>query len=234
MNAAQHELTQRKLILFDFDGTLADTARDLAAAANRQRERQQLAPLPFEALRPVASQGARGMLRVALGLTPEHAGYEASKQQFLTDYEACMHDHVALFDGIALLLDTLTAHGHAWGIVTNKLAYLAIPLIRQLGLEAGSAAIVGGDTTPHVKPHPAPLLHAAQLAGFAPERCLYVGDDERDILAGKAANMATIAVAYGYAAPRDIPNWQADAVAQTPHDIWPALKTLGVQMLDVE
>jgi len=229
MNAAQ-----RKLILFDFDGTLADTAQDLAAAANRQRERRQLPPLPFEALRPLASQGARGMLRVALGLTPEHADYEASKQQFLADYEACMHEHVVLFDGIHLLLDTLTAHGHAWGIVTNKLACLAIPLIRQLGLEAGSAAIVGGDTTPHAKPHPAPLLHAAQLAGFAPERCLYVGDDERDILAGKAAHMATIAVAYGYAAPQDIPNWQADAVAQTPHDIWPALKRLGVKSLDVE
>jgi len=219
----------KKLVLFDFDGTLADSAADLAFAANRQRERQQLSPLPFEVLRPLASQGARGMLRVALGITPEDADYEACKQQFLADYEACMHVHITLFDGIAALLDTLAAHGHAWGIVTNKLAYLAKPLIRQLGLEAGSAAIVGGDTTPHAKPHPAPLLHAAQLAGFDPEHCVYVGDDERDIIAGKAANMATIAVAYGYAAPEDTTSWQADAVAQTPGDLWPALQTLGVR-----
>jgi len=221
--------TPRKLVLFDFDGTLADTAPDLAFAANLQRERRQLPPLPFEVLRPLASQGARGMLRTALDLTPEHPDYEAAKRQYLADYEQCMLTHARLFAGIPQLLDTLTAHGHTWGIVTNKLEYLARPLIRHLGLEAGSAAIVGGDTTPHAKPHPAPLLHAAKLAGFAPGQCVYVGDDERDIVAGKAAGMATISVGYGYAAGQDIPRWQAHATALTPLDLWPALQALGVQ-----
>ena len=217
----------RKLILFDFDGTLADTAPDLALAANRQRERQGLPPLPYEQLRPLASHGARGLLRAVLGLTPEDAAYETHRLQFLADYQQCMNQQAALFPGIRELLDTISAHGHAWGIVTNKLEYLARPMIRHLGLEAESAAIVGGDTAGHPKPHPAPLLHAAREAGFEPGHCLYVGDDARDIVAGKAAGMPTIAVRYGYGAPEEIPGWQADAVADSPAAIWQAVRDLS-------
>lgn len=216
----------RTLILFDFDGTLADTARDLALAANMQRERQGLAALPYEQLRPLASQGARGLLRVALGLTPEHAEYEAHRLQFLADYEQHMNTYASLFPGVPELLDSIEAQGHAWGIVTNKLEYLAKPLIRHLGLEARSAAIVGGDTAGYAKPHPAPLLYAAKAAGFEPGHCIYVGDDERDIVAGKAAGMATIAVSYGYGEADQIPGWQADAIADTPQAIWEAAQAL--------
>lgn len=218
----------RKLILFDFDGTLADTARDLAVAANLQRERRGLPPMPYEQLRPLASQGARGLLRATLGLTPEHSDYETYRLQFLADYEQCMSQHAALFPGIRELLDTISAHGHAWGIVTNKLEYLARPLIRHLGLEAESAAIVGGDTAGHPKPHPAPLLYAARQAGFEAAMCLYVGDDERDIIAGRAAGMPTIAIRYGYGAPEQIPGWQADAIADSPAAIWQAFQDLSV------
>lgn len=214
----------RKLILFDFDGTLADTAPDLALAANLQRERQGLPHLPYEQLRPLASQGARGLLRVTLGLTPEDAAYESHRLQFLADYERCMDQNSDLFPGIRELLDTLTANGHAWGIVTNKLEYLARPLIRHLGLEEQSAAIVGGDTAGHAKPHPAPLLYAAREADFEPAHCIYVGDDERDIVAGRAAGMPTIAVSYGYGLPEEIPGWQADAVADSPAAIWQAVQ----------
>ncbi len=217
----------RKLVLFDFDGTLADTAPDLALAANQQRERQGLPPLPYEQLRPMASQGARGLLRVALGLVPDDPDYEAHRLQFLADYERCMNQHAALFPGVRELLDTIHNHGHAWGIVTNKLEYLARPIIRHLGLETESAAIVGGDTAGHAKPHPAPLLYAAQQAGFEPHDCLYVGDDARDIVAGKAAGMPTIAIRYGYGCPEEIPDWQADAVADSPADIWQAVQKLS-------
>lgn len=221
----------RKLILFDFDGTLADTAPDLAHAANQQRERRGMPPMSYAQLRPLASQGARGLLRAVLGLTPEDPTYETHRLQFLEDYERCMHQQAALFPGIRELLDTLVAHGHAWGIVTNKLEYLARPLIRQLDLEAQSAAIVGGDTAGHPKPHPAPLLYAAREAGFEPSHCLYVGDDERDIVAGKAAGMPTIAVGYGYGSPEEIPGWQADAVADSPAAIWPAVQALSAARL---
>ena len=217
----------RKLILFDFDGTLADTAPDLAVAANMQRERQGLAALPYEQLRPLASQGARGLLRVTLGLTPENPDYETHRLQFLADYEQCMHQYASLFPGIRELLDAIRAHGHAWGIVTNKLEYLAKPLIRHLGLEDESAAIVGGDTAGHPKPHPAPLLYAAKQAGFEPGHCVYVGDDARDIVAGKAAGMLTIAIGYGYGDPEEIPGWQADAIADSPTAIWQAIQDLS-------
>jgi phosphoglycolate phosphatase len=216
----------RRLILFDFDGTLADTAPDLAFAANLQRERLGLPALPYEQLRPQASHGARGLLGVALGLTPADASYESHRLQFLRDYEQYMMRESALFPGVSELLSTLSGHGHAWGIVTNKVEYLARPIIRHLGLEARSAAIVGGDTAGHPKPHPAPLLHAARQAGFAPADCVYVGDDERDIIAGKAAGMPTIAVSYGYCDPALVPAWGADAVAASPAAIWPAVQAL--------
>lgn len=214
-----------KLVLFDFDGTLADTAPDLAAAANQQRARLGLAPLPHEDLRPYASHGARGLLKQALNITPEHPEYEAHRTQFLEDYKRDMFSRTTLFAGVATLLSTLKEQGYAWGIVTNKMQSLALPIIAHLGLAEECAVAVGGDTTPHSKPHPAPLLYAAEQAKFQPSDCVYVGDDQRDIIAGKAAGMATIIAAYGYCG-RDtlLSDWEADAIAYTPDAIWPAVQ----------
>src|SRR5690606_26543910 len=152
------------LVLFDFDGTLADTAPDLAAAANLQRTARGLEPLPYEALRPVASQGARGLLRVALGLMPEDDEFPVARDQFLTDYAVALYEQSRLFDGIPELLSEIEAAGLSWGIVTNKIARLAEPLIASLPMNP--AVVVSGDTTPHAKPHPEPLLHAARQVGF--------------------------------------------------------------------
>jgi len=214
------------LILFDFDGTLADTAPDLAFAANLQRIRQGLPCLDASHYRPHASHGARGMLRIALGLEPEDAGYVEARDAFLADYADNMTRHTRLFPGTKQLLRTLRDHGHAWGIVTNKMEYLAQPIIAHLGLATDCAVTVGGDTTAHAKPHPAPLLHAANLAGYPPGQCIYIGDDARDIAAGRAAGMATIAAAYGYGDMDSILQWGADHIAHSPGDLWPILRSM--------
>ncbi|VCU69018.1 Phosphoglycolate phosphatase [Pigmentiphaga humi] len=217
----------KPLVLFDFDGTLADTAPDLAAAANQQRIRRGQAPLPYENLRPMASHGARGLLGVALEMTPESPGYEAARQQFLDDYAANIAVHTTLFAGVEDLLAALGGKGWSWGIVTNKVTRFTTPLVRHLSLEARSAVVVCGDTTPYSKPHPEPLLHAARLAGAEPGQCLYVGDDQRDIIAGKAAGMKTIATAYGYCGQgTPVAQWGADAIAASVEDILPAINRL--------
>ncbi|MEI2417374.1 HAD-IA family hydrolase [Orrella sp. JC864] len=218
---------ENTLILFDFDGTLADTAPDLAAAANQQRLRRGLAPLPLAQLRPVASQGARGLLRVALDMQPDHPDYETTRQQFLYDYELAMTEHSRLFPGIAELLNQIEDHALEWGIVTNKISRLALPLIDHLGLTERSAATVCGDTTAHAKPHPEPLLHAARQAGYAPFQCIYVGDDLRDIQASHAAGMPAVAAAYGYCGDAlAVSEWQAEAQAASPGELWPAIMRL--------
>ena len=215
------------LILFDFDGTLADTAPDLAAAANRQRTRRGLDPLPYETLRPVASQGARGLLRVALGLKPGDTDYEPTRLQFLEDYAASSTVHSKLFPGIEALLADIRQRGLSWGIVTNKVTYLTLPIVEFLDLTRDSAVLVCGDTTAHAKPHPLPLQHAAREAGFAVDRCVYVGDDLRDIQAAHAAGMPAVAAAYGYVGEEDnLSAWEADACANTPADLWPAIQPL--------
>jgi len=215
------------LILFDFDGTLADTAPDLAAAANRQRTRRGMEPLPYEALRPVASQGARGLLRVALGLLPDHPEYETARQQFLDDYAAGSTVHSQLFPGIPALLEQIRAQGLAWGIVTNKVTHLTLPIVEFLGLTRHSAVLVCGDTTEHAKPHPAPLLHAAREAGYATDRCVYVGDDLRDIQAAHAAGMPAVAAAYGYLGQdENITTWAAEACVDAPDQLWSAIEPL--------
>ncbi|MDH4401629.1 MAG: phosphoglycolate phosphatase [Burkholderiaceae bacterium] len=215
------------LILFDFDGTLADTAPDLGAAANRQRTRAGLEPLPLEVLRPYSSAGARGLLRCALNLMPTDETYEAHRVQFLKDYEAAMTVDTCLFDGVPELLAQIKDEGMAWGIVTNKATYLATPIVAALGLAQDCAVLVCGDTTAHSKPHPLPLLHAAQQAGYDVERCLYVGDDLRDIQAAQAAGMPSIAAAYGYCGPEHPPEtWQADHCAYSAREMWPAIKQL--------
>ncbi len=216
------------LVLFDFDGTLADTAPDLAAAANKQRTRRGLEPLPVEVLRPFSSAGARGLLRCALDMGTDHPEYEASRIQFLKDYEAAMNIDTKLFDGVPELLAQIKSAGMRWGIVTNKVTYLASPLVQALGLSEDCAALVCGDTTAHAKPHPLPLLHAAQIAGFGTDRCMYVGDDIRDIQAARAAGMPSIAAAYGYCGPdHPVETWQADHCAYSPQEMWPMIKQLA-------
>ncbi|TAM05388.1 MAG: HAD family hydrolase [Paraburkholderia sp.] len=203
-------------VLFDFDGTLADTAPDLAAAVNQMRHARGLAPAPIERLRPLASAGARGLIGGAFGIGPDHAEFAALREEFLANYAANLRIETALFLGIDAVLDDLDARGVRWGIVTNKVARLTDPLVALMHLDTRAACVVSGDTTPYAKPHPAPLLHAAQALGIHPQRAVYVGDDLRDVQAGVAAGMATIAAAYGYCG-NDIPpsQWSAHFVADT-------------------
>lgn len=185
-------------VLFDLDGTLADTAGDLATALNRVRADRGLAPVSVEGLRAHASSGARGLLGAGMGITPDSADYQVLRESFLTHYDACLAETTMLFAGVAEMLDAIERRGLRWGIVTNKFSRFTAPVVRALALTNRAATIVSGDTTPHPKPHPAPLLHAASNLRLAPSRCIYVGDDLRDIVAGNAAGMATIVAEYGY------------------------------------
>ena len=204
-------------VLFDLDGTLVDSAPDLGAAADKMRTDRGLASMPFADYRPMAGAGARGMLGVAFGIAPGHADFEALKEEFFTNYETCMTERTYAFDGVAELIAYLNDTGLKWGVVTNKSERFALPLTRAMALFSTAKTIVGGDTTPYAKPHPAPLLEAARQMGVAPERCAYVGDDERDIIAGRAAGMPTVAAAYGYlGATADTAQWKADATIATP------------------
>ena len=204
-----------RAILFDLDGTLADTAPDLAAAVNQLRAKRGLSPSPYERLRPAASSGARGLIGAAFGLTPEDDGYDELHVDFLKNYAAALAVESRLFDDIAELLDTLVTNGVRWGIVTNKAARFTDLLVPQIGLHAASC-VVSGDTTPHPKPHPAPLLEAARRLELEPGECWYVGDDLRDIQAGQAAGMKTIAAAWGYCGNMEPTGWNADAIAAHP------------------
>ena len=214
-----------RAILFDLDGTLADTAPDLAAAVNFLRTERGLEPTPYAVLRPTASAGARGMIGAAFGLTPDDAGYEELRLQWFDRYQSAMSVYSTLFGGVPELLDGISAAGMAWGIVTNKPARFTDPLIPQIGL-AHAGCIVSGDTTPHAKPHPAPLLEAAQRLGIAPEHCWYVGDDLRDVEAGRAAGMVTVACAWGYCGAIEPGTWGADFLLDTPADLLDTLRGL--------
>jgi phosphoglycolate phosphatase len=212
-------------IFFDLDGTLADTAPDLAAAANRLVVEHGMAPVAYEKLRPVASHGARGLIGAAFGKRPEDPEFPALRDTFLDYYEADIAVHTRLFDGMDEVLARLEADGIVWGIVTNKIARFTVPLVAAIGLTPRAAAVVSGDTTAHAKPHPAPLLHAAAVSGVAPQRCMYVGDDLRDIQAGKAAGMATVSAAYGYCGDAEPPeSWGADFLIRHPSEL---LRLLG-------
>jgi len=204
-------------VLFDLDGTLADTAPDLGAALNRVRRDLGLDPVALETLRSSASHGARGLLRTGLGVLPEHPDYIALRNAFLAQYEAALCVDTKLFADVDALLDAIEARSLKWGIVTNKAMRYTTPLIAQLGLHKRTAAVVCGDTTPFPKPHPAPLLAAAELLGIAPERCVYVGDAERDVTAGIAAGMRTIVARYGYIEAHESPEtWPADGAIDHP------------------
>lgn len=204
-----------RAILFDLDGTLADTAPDLAAAVNLLRTERGLEPTPYAVLRPTASAGARGMIGAAFGLTPQDAGYEELRVQWFNHYQAAMAVHSTLFAGVPDLLAGIAGAGMAWGIVTNKPARFTDPLIPQIGLQH-AGCIISGDTTAHAKPHPAPLLEAARRLGLAPEQCWYVGDDLRDVEAGRAAGMVTVACNWGYCGSVEPLSWGADYQLDTP------------------
>jgi len=206
-------------VLFDLDGTFADTAPDLGRAVNAMRSARGLGPVALSETRRVTSMGARGLLGVGFGISPEHPDYAAMRDEFLQIYEANLCCDTVLFPGMAELVDRLEADGLRWGIVTNKAERFALPLMRQLGYGARAACIIGGDTTGHMKPHPAPLLAAAAVLALPPTQCIYVGDDERDILAGKAAGMKTIAVRFGYLNGGNPDAWGAESVVDAPLDI---------------
>lgn len=206
-----------ELVLFDLDGTLIDSAPDLGAAADKMRTDRGLPSLPLDTYRPMAGAGARGMLGIAFGMATDHVDFPVMREEFFQNYEQRMTALTYAFEGVAALLGTLARHGMPWGIVTNKAARFTDPLTRAMPLLAPAVTVISGDTTPHAKPHPAPLLEAARRAGTAPQRCLYVGDDERDILAGRAAGMATVAATYGYLGMHaDTLSWGADACIDHP------------------
>lgn len=207
-------------VLFDLDGTLIDSAPELGAAADRMRVDRGMASLPLSAYRSMAGAGARGMLGVAFGLRPEDAQFAELREEFFKNYEALMLDGSHVFEGIEALIAQLDARGLHWGVVTNKASRFTVPLTANMPLFRTAGAIISGDTTPHAKPHPAPLLEAAQRMGIDPACCVYVGDDQRDIVAGRAAGMRTVAVAYGYlGAEADVTLWEADAVISLPLDL---------------
>ena len=210
--------TRPRAVLFDLDGTLADTAPDLAAAVNLLRTVRGLEPTPYAVLRPTASAGARGMIGAAFGLTPADDGYEALRLEWFDNYQAAMAVHSTLFGGVPELLAGLTEAGIAWGIVTNKPARFTDPLVPQIGL-AHAGCIISGDTMAHAKPHPDPLLEGARRLGVAPGDCWYVGDDLRDVEAGRAAGMATVACAWGYCGAIAPATWGADYLMETPVDL---------------
>ena len=210
-----------RAVLFDFDGTLADTAPDLGAALNRMLVDRGRPPLSIDKVRPFASSGARGLLSIGFGKGPQDREYEPLREEFLANYRAAICIHTRLFPGIEDLLATLESRPLAWGIVTNKAIGLTTPLVEQLGLAGRASCVVGGDTTPHLKPHPASLLHAAEKIGVRPSDCCYLGDDLRDIQAAKSAGMFSIAVEYGYGgAGDDGPRgWNAEAVIGQPLEL---------------
>ena len=220
--------TAPQAVLFDLDGTLADTAADLAAPVNALRAERGLAPLPLALLRPHASAGARGLIGRGLGIGPEDARFAALRAEFLQRYEADICVHTRLFDGVPGMLDALDAAGIAWGVVSNKAERYVQILLQRLDLARRARTAIGGDTTPHAKPHPAPLLHAARLLGVEPGRCAYVGDDLRDMQAARAAGMRAVAAAYGYCGESDPPcDWPADALIESPAQLPAALGLSG-------
>ena len=212
-------------VLFDLDGTLIDSAPDLAGAGNDMRVARGLAPYPLEHFRAMVGSGARGMVGRAFGVGPDEVGYVALRDEFLNRYEARMTQATHVFGDMLPVLDAFDARAMPWGIVTNKATRFADPLVRALGLLPRAATLVCGDTTAHSKPHPEPLLEAARRLGVEAAECLYVGDDLRDVQAGRAAGMTTVAVHWGYHGEGDaIEAWGADHLVQTPAELLKLLR----------
>lgn len=209
-----------QLILFDLDGTLVDTAPDLGGTVNRMRARRGLAVLDIAAYRPAVSHGAKGLLDFGLNLQEENPEYATALSEFLADYEANICRDSVLFPGVAELLDWIESTGKQWGVVTNKRTRFTLPLLAALQLDTRAASIVCADTTAAPKPSPLPMLHALSEAKGTAAQTLYVGDDERDVIAGKAASMQTAAITYGYHSPHSLPHtWGADYLFDSPSAI---------------
>jgi len=208
------------MILFDLDGTLVDTAHDLAYALNLQRERHGLTILPLATIRPFASHGSRGLLSVGFALSPEDESFEAMREEYLALYDQVLTRKPILFDGVAELLETLDNKTVPWGVVTNKPRRFTQPLLQNIGLLERAACVVSGDDAPRPKPYPDTLFLACEQAGVSPQRCWYVGDAERDIEAGRAAGMQTVVAMYGYLGEADQPeNWGADVFVNAPLEL---------------
>ena len=209
-----------RAVLFDLDGTLADTAPDLGAALNRLLIEEGLAPQPYSAIRPLASHGARGLIELGFGITPQDAQFAALRERFLDFYEQAICDETILFDGVHELIEQISARGLAWGIITNKPMRFTDPLIKLLPLPIAPQTCVSGDTVGIPKPDPAPMLHAAAQLGIAPEHCVYVGDAERDIQAGRVVGMQTVLANYGYiSVTDDTPSWGANIKIEHPLEL---------------
>lgn len=209
-----------RAVLFDLDGTLVDSAPDLAGAANDMRQARGLTAMPYESFRPLVGSGARGMVGAAFGVGPDEPEFAPLRDEFLTRYERRMTQETTVFANIWPLLTALEALAIPWGIVTNKAMRFTDPLIRALRLHARAAVVVAGDSTPHAKPHPAPLIEAVRRIGVEPRHCAYVGDDLRDVQAGRSAGMTTVAVRWGYLGLGDlIEAWGADHIADSPADV---------------
>ena len=206
-------------VLFDLDGTLADTAPDLGGALNRLRVKEGLGPLPLQQLRAHASAGARGLISEGFGISKEHPRYADLQERFLALYEQHICEETCLFPGMADVLDQLEQRRIKWGIVTNKHARFTTPLMEALGLARRAACIISGDTAAKAKPDPAPLLMACSQAGVVPGNAIYVGDDERDVQAGLAAGMGTVIAAWGYCFGAPIATWGGDVIIHEPKEV---------------
>lgn len=217
-------ISQPRAVFFDLDGTLADTADDLAAPVNAMRRERGQAPMPIEELRPFASAGARGLIGKGLGVLKDDPGYEALRLEFLERYEQDIVVHTRLFDGMPELLQRLEAGGVQWGVISNKIERYVRIIVERLGISQRLVLAYGGDSAPRPKPHPDLMLLALKTTGLEGARCVYVGDDLRDVVAGRAAGMKTVAAAYGYCGDADKPeNWGADALIRHPAELGPLL-----------
>lgn len=220
--------TKIRTILFDLDGTLLDTAPDLAYALNQVLEKNGCKPMPFTSIRPAASHGTIALIRTGFGIEPGDEMFETYRQELLDVYRNNLSRETCLFPGMAELLDEIEKRELNWGIVTNKPGFLTEPLLEELGLIDRPACIVSGDSTPQRKPDPEPMLHACQLAGSEASQCLYIGDAQRDIEAGRNANMRTLIALYGYIAEHDNPSeWGADSSISHPDEILRWVDQLG-------
>lgn len=218
-----------RAVLFDLDGTLADTARDLGWALNALLAEHGLPPQPYEAMRPIASHGARGLIRLGFGLDRDDSRFDRLRQRFLDLYDTHYADDTVLFDGVPELIDGLAHAGYAWGIVTNKPMRFTDKLVPRLGFPIAPAVVVSGDTVGVAKPDPRPMLHAAAGLNTPPAQCMYVGDAERDIEAGRATGMRTVLADYGYIAAHDAPHtWGADLRIAQPVQLLDYLPPLGL------
>jgi phosphoglycolate phosphatase len=217
---------QFQAVLFDLDGTLVDSAPDLAGAANELREAHGLPALPYECFRPMVGSGARGIIGVAFEVGPQHESFVGLRDDFLRRYELRLTQQTRVFDAVLPVLEALEKQQRKWGIVTNKAERFTDPLVRSLGLHPRAATVIAGDTTPYSKPHPAPLLEAARRVGLEPSQCIYVGDDLRDVQAGQAAGMATAIAGWGYLGVGEpIESWGAEYIVRKPSDL---LNLLGL------